>query len=225
MSAARRAAPTEVRSVTVDLDGTLLDTVPDLAAAASAMLAELGLPQRSVAEIRSFVGRGMDYLVRCCLGDQAHLHETAVAVFKGHYRANNGRAARLYPGVISGLAAFRAAGLPLAVVTNKPAAFTLPLLAASKLAPYFDFVLCGDTLPEKKPHPLPLLHACERFGVLPAANLHIGDSENDAGAARAAGCPVFCLPYGYNHGKDVRLIECDAIVASLKEASARVIEA
>jgi len=214
---------TAIRSITLDLDGTLLDTVPDLSAAANGMLRELGLPLRSANEIRDFVGRGIDNLVRRCLGGNGSLtaeaHERALAVFGRHYAATNGVASQPFPGVVSGLERFREMGLKMAVITNKAAAFTGPLLVATGLNQYLEFAVSGDTLAEKKPHPLPLLHACERLGTLPGNNLHIGDSKHDAQAARAAGCPVFCVPYGYNEGCDVRELDCDAIVASIEAAA------
>jgi phosphoglycolate phosphatase len=215
-----------IRSVTIDLDGTLLDTIPDLAAAANAMLRELGKPEYPIETVASFVGRGIPKLVERCLpefsGDQlAH----AQTLFKRHYALENGRRSRPYAGVQEGLTAFRAAGLPMAVITNKATAFTEPLLVATELADWFEFAISGDTLSEKKPHPLPLLHACERLGTTPAENLHIGDSKHDAAAARAAGCPVFLVPYGYNEGEDVQGLDCDAIVASLAEAARRVASA
>lgn len=212
-----------IRSVTIDLDGTLLDTVPDLAAAANGMMLELGRPEFPMDVVASFVGRGIPKLVERCLPD---LDAAAVAlaqdIFRRHYAIENGRRSTLFPGVLEGLQAFRAAGLPMAVITNKAAAFTEPLLLATALAPWFGFAVSGDSLPEKKPHPMPLLHACERMGTRPAENLHIGDSRHDAAAARAAGCPVFIVPYGYNEGDDVQEIDCDAIVASLAEAATRI---
>lgn len=217
-----------IRSLTLDLDGTLLDTVFDLAAAANLMLQELGLPLRTEEEVRCFVGRGIPNLVQRCvsrpdfLPDAAWLNQ-AVQVFKKHYAVTNGHRAVAYPGVIEGLDAFAAMGLPMACITNKAAAFAEPLLVDTGLAKYFRMTISGDSLPEKKPHPLPLLHVCQAFGVAPALNLHIGDSKHDVGAAKAAGCPVFCLPYGYNEGGDVRELDCDAIVPSLLEAARRVV--
>src|SRR6185436_7222267 len=125
-------------------------------------------------------------------------------IYERCYAAVNGRSATLYPGVMEGLGALRAAQFPLACVTNKSGAFTIPLLAHLGLAQYFSQVVAGDTLPQKKPDPAPLLHACRHFGVAPPEMLVIGDSMNDAQAARAAGCPVFCVTYGYNEGRDVR---------------------
>lgn len=215
-----------IRSVTLDLDGTLLDTIPDLAAAANGMLRELGRPELPLATVASYVGRGIPTLVARCLPD---LHNEALkdaqTVFRRHYAVENGRRSLPFPGVLDGLAALRKAGMPMAVITNKAAAFTEPLLVATHLAPFFAFAVSGDTLPEKKPHPMPLIHACERLGVAPAENLHIGDSKHDAHAARAAGCPVFLVPYGYNEGEAVQADDCDAIVTSLAEAAHRILKA
>ena len=215
--------PLPIRSVTIDLDGTLLDTVPDLHAAASATLAELGLPPCSEDQIRRYVGRGIQHLVSRFLAPDGDpdpaLVERVMPIYRRHYAAFNGRAAKPYAGVIEGLNKFRQRGLKMAVITNKSAAFTEPLLISSGLASYFECSLSGDSLAERKPHPLPLLHACERFGTTPATNLHIGDSRHDAFSARAAGCPVFLVPYGYNEGEDVRKLDCDAIVTSLEAAA------
>lgn len=211
--------PIQIRSVTIDLDGTLLDTVPDLHAAATATLAELGLPNCGEEHIRRSVGSGIVHLIgRFLPTHDAASMETAVEIFRKHYAEFNGRAAKPYPGVMAGLEQFRRRGLKMAVITNKAAAFTDPLLISSGLAEYFEFAISGDTLAEKKPHPLPMLHACERLDSAPIFNLHIGDSRHDAGAARAAGCPVFLVPYGYSEVEDVRNLDCDAIVESLEQA-------
>lgn len=215
----------QFESVTFDLDGTLLDTVPDLHEAARRTLAELSLPPRAEDEIRNFVGQGVGVLVRRCLDGLAPSDEAALAaavvVFQRHYAAVNGQRSRLFDGVREGLEAWRATGLPLAVVTNKPAAFTLPLLEATGLAPYFSVVVCGDSTPHRKPHPAPLWHACDQMGTDPAANLHIGDSRHDIETARNAGCTVFCVPYGYNEGEVLRGKDCDALVESLETALQR----
>lgn len=212
-----------IRSVTIDLDGTLLDTVGDLAVACNAMLADLGRPSRSEAEINAFVGKGMAVLVERCLGADAadgELLRHAIERFRVHYAESNGRSTRLYPGVLDGIAALRKLGLPLGCVTNKPAMFTEPLLERMGLAAFFSVVVSGDTLPFKKPRPEPLLHACAVMGSAPATNLHVGDSAHDIAAARAAGCPVVCVPYGYNEGRPVDSAECDALVSNLVEAAA-----
>jgi len=212
-----------IRAVIIDLDGTLLDTVPDLSTAADAMLAEIGRKPLGAGVVRDLVGKGLPNLVTRCLsatgGSDAELQASALEVFKRHYRACNGRRTMVYSGVTAGLDAFRRMAMPLGCVTNKAAAFAEPLLEMTGLRGYFSVVVSGDTLPEKKPHPAPLLHICRELGVPPHQAVVIGDSINDVQAARAAGCRVFCVPYGYNEGRDVRELDCDAIVADLEEAS------
>ena len=214
-----------VKAVLLDLDGTLLDTVLDLHAAANGMLRDLGRAEVAIADIRAYVGRGIPNLVKRCLAgrldaaaDPAPPPAEALASFKRHYAATNGIHTAIYPGVIDGLNALREKGLRLACITNKAEAFTLPLLERTGLAGYFAAVVSGDSLPKSKPDPAPLLWVCERFGVKPQEAPLIGDSLNDFKAARAAGCPVFLVPYGYNEGMDVRNLECDAIVATVFDA-------
>jgi phosphoglycolate phosphatase len=211
------------KSVTIDLDGTLLDTIVDLADACNAMLIELGQPQRDLEQIHSFVGKGMAVLVERCLTygvpPSEDLLNEAIDVFRRRYAQINGHSTRIYPGVIEGLNTLCDQGLALACVTNKPAAFTIPLLERTGLAGYFAAVVSGDTLPYKKPRPEPILHACALMNSAPETNLHIGDSANDIDAARAAGCPVLCVPYGYNEGRAVDSADCDALVSSLLEAA------
>lgn len=215
------------RAVLIDLDGTLVDTIPDLGAAANAMLAELGAAPLPLADIATFVGKGTTVLVSRCLAaarpalatDDAAV-VSALSIFNRHYHAVNGRESRLYPGVLEGLAAFRAQGAALAVVTNKPTEFTLPLLERTGLAEWFDVVVCGDTCEKKKPDPMPLLYACHQLGCLPGEALAIGDSINDALAARAAGIKVLAVPYGYNEGLEVQGLDIDGIVFGIDEAAA-----
>ena len=205
-------------AVLFDLDGTLLDSIPDLAEACQRMMRELGHPPHDLETIRSFVGKGMVNLVTRCLGDaSAEAIDAAVAVFRRHYAAVNGDATTLYPGVVPALEALAARGVPLACVTNKPAAFTEPLLARCGIADYFAVTVSGDTLAEKKPHPAPLQHACRLLGVAPAAALMVGDSANDAEAARAAGMPVLLVTYGYSEGRPVDSIDCDGLLSSLED--------
>jgi phosphoglycolate phosphatase len=211
-----------VDGVLFDLDGTLLDTIEDLAEGANRMLAEIGRPLRSQAQIHSFVGKGIPNLVRRCLteGSQASEAEIehAVAVFRRHYGEVNGRTTRIYPGVEESLAELAGRGLRLACVTNKAAAFTEPLLARMNLARWFDAVVSGDTLAVKKPDPAVIHHACRLLGIGASAALVIGDSENDALAARQAGAPVLLLTYGYSEGRPVDTIECDGLLSDLREA-------
>lgn len=198
--------PAAIVSASLDLDGTLLDTVPDLATAANGMLAELGLPLRSDEELRRFVGGGIPRFVLWSLPEgqrEETFHLRAIEVFKRHYIESNGRFSTLYPGVIAGLQALQARRIRLCCVTNKTAAFSEPLLLKTGLADYFEFTLSGDSLPEKKPHPLPILEASRRLGSEPGRHMHIGDSKHDAAAAIAAGCISVTLPYGYNEGQNV----------------------
>lgn len=213
-------------AVLLDLDGTLLDTIPDLARASNAMRVELGMEELPVSTIATYVGKGTENLVKKLLannpeGRQPSADETAqgLRIFHQHYHRVNGDEATVYPGVIEGLDAFSDAGCALAIVTNKPTEFTLPLIERMGLAGYFSQVVCGDTCARKKPDPMPFLHACELLGAEPAASLAIGDSINDALAARAANMTVLALPYGYNEGMDVRNLPVDDIVMSIAEAA------
>lgn len=221
--------PLRVKAVMIDLDGTLADTIPDLAAAANRMLGELGRPTLDVERIRTFVGKGIPKLVERTLADSfgdvvpAGLMAQALPLYERCYADVNGRHSEVYPGVSEGLQALRGMQLPMACVTNKSGRFTTPLLDQLGLAGYFDQVIAGDTLPQMKPDPAQLIHACRGFNIAPREMLMIGDSGNDAEAARAAGCPVFCVTYGYNEGRDVRELDVDAIVPSLIEA-ARLIQ-
>lgn len=215
----------DIRAVVLDLDGTLLDTAPDLVDGANAMRTDLGLAPLPFAEVVNYVGKGSEVLVhRAMTGrldgrlEPAALHQ-AHERFLVRYGEINGRAVRDYPGMRRGLERLREHGLRLACVTNKPAAFTGPLLESTGLAGFFEFVLSGDSLPTRKPDPAPMLEACRRFGLPPAQVLAIGDSLNDAQAARAAGLPVLAVPYGYNEGADIRGLDVDAIVDSIDAAA------
>ena len=223
--------PLRVKAVMIDLDGTLADSIPDLAAAANMMLRELDRPPLAIALISTFVGKGIPRLVERALAGSidgrasAEQMDRALPIYERCYAEVNGRHTVIYPGVREGLERLRAMQLPLACVTNKAERFTHALLRQLGLARDFEIVVAGDTLPQKKPDPAPLLHACRSFGIAPAEMLMIGDSVNDALAARAAGCPVFCVPYGYNEGRDVRELDVDAIVASLVEATRLITKA
>jgi phosphoglycolate phosphatase len=217
--------PIPVKAVVIDLDGTLLDTAPDLAYAATLMMAELGLDAPPLDVIRTYIGNGVSRLVKRVLtGDMsaepdAELFPRAYALYEKHYSANVARESAPFPGVIEGLQSLRKQGFRLACITNKAAIFTLPLLRDTHLLDFFELVLSGDSLPKRKPDPLPLLHACAHFGIQPAELLLIGDSLNDTQAARAAGCHVFCVPYGYNRGQPVADLYPDAVVPSIAVAS------
>jgi phosphoglycolate phosphatase len=218
----------QFRAVLFDLDGTLLDTAPDLAAAANAMLADLGLPARDPAAIATYIGRGIPALVHRSLTGSldgtadASLFERALRLFEHRYAEESGRRAEPYPGVVQGLTRIRALRLGIGCVTNKAGRFTQELLDRKGLARFFGCVVSGDTLARKKPDPLPVVHACDLLGAHPRDALLIGDSLNDVLAARAAGCAVWCVPYGYNEGRPVGTLDCDAIVGDLVEAARRL---
>ncbi|MDH5577897.1 MAG: phosphoglycolate phosphatase, partial [Betaproteobacteria bacterium] len=213
--------------VLLDLDGTLLDTAPDLAAAVNAMLSGQGLDPLPESTVRDLIGRGIPQLVEKSLV-AAGLPltcelEPALISFGGHYARLNGRASRPYPGVLEALERMRAAGLKLACVTNKASAFTAPLLEKTGLAPLLDAVVSADQVDRRKPHPEPFLHACRMLQVRPAEAVVIGDSANDAEGARAAGCRVLLVTYGYSEGRDVRSLDSDGVVATFAEAADRLI--
>lgn len=220
--------PISVRAIAIDLDGTMLDTVEDLAIAVNETLNELSLPALDLNLVRTFVGKGLANLVcrslTAALGrkPEADFLARALPLYETHYERVNGQTTTIYPGVPEGLERLAAAGFPLACVTNKSKRFTGPLLERIGFARYFSLVLSGDSLPKKKPDPLPLTHAAQHFSVTPAQMLMIGDSVNDAKAARAAGCPIFCVTYGYNEGEDVRTLDVDAIVPTLIAAAGLV---
>ena len=208
----------------VDLDGTMVHTLDDFAVALNFMLDELSLERIAPAAIESMVGKGSEHLIRSVLrhvrgnrdADEA-LANAAWQSYSQHYLRINGQHSSVYPGVIEGLRALRAGGLRLACLTNKPGEFAKPLLAAKGLDGYFDFVFGGDAFARKKPDPLPLIKTCEALGTRPERTLMVGDSSNDAQAARAARCPVLLVSYGYNHGEPVHDVDADGVIDSLAE--------
>ena len=215
--------PIKPRMVLIDVDGTLVDSVPDLAYCVDEMMAVLGRPPYGEAAVRNWVGNGVERLVRRALigqldgePDEADF-ERAYPIFLDLYADNTSKRSVLYPGVREGIDYLRANGYPLGCVTNKVAQFTLPLLKDLGVFDAFSLVVSGDSLPEKKPHPMPLLHAAKHFGVEPRDALMIGDSVSDVKAARAAGFGIICMSYGYNHGQDIREANPDAVIDSMVE--------
>ena len=208
------------RAAIVDLDGTLVDTIGDFVVALGAMLAEIGHAPVARDFVARTVGQGSAHLIRSTLaevGVPAAHYDAAWASYQRHYLAINGQHAEVFPGVVEGLDRLRAHGLRLACLTNKPGAFARPLLEQKGLARYFEHVFGGDAFARQKPDPLPLLETCGALGTAPSATWMLGDSRNDALAARAAGCPVVLVTYGYNHGEPVRGVDADAFVDRLDE--------
>jgi phosphoglycolate phosphatase len=218
----------DVQVAIVDLDGTMVDTLGDFVAALNLMLTDLPLPYQNYqvdrATVALLVGRGSEHLLTSVLrrasGEQVSDLETvyrqAWPSYQRHYLAINGQHASVYPGVVAGLQQLRNHGLKLACLTNKPTSFALPLLKAKGLDGFFAFTFGGDAFERKKPDPLPVLKTCQALDSLPQRTLMIGDSSNDAQAARAAKCPVLLVTYGYNHGEPIRSVDADAFADSLE---------
>ncbi|WP_455217135.1 phosphoglycolate phosphatase [Kaarinaea lacus] len=211
------------KMILIDVDGTLVDSVPDLAYCVDEMMKKLGMPTHGEARVRNWVGNGVERLTRRALIGQLDgepdeaLYEKAYPIFLDLYAENTSLRSVLYPGVREGLDYLKSAGYRLGCVTNKAAQFTIPLLKDLGVHDDFENIVCGDTLPEKKPHPMPLLYSAEVLGVKPEDSLMLGDSMSDVKAARAAGFQIICMSYGYNHGIDIRESNPDAVIDSMAE--------
>ena len=216
----------QLQAAIVDLDGTMIDTLGDFEVALNRALADLDLPPATRTLVERTIGKGSEHLIRSVLAHVCdprsvdHLYEPAWQRYQHHYLAINGQYAAVYPGVVAGLQQLREAGLQLACLTNKPLSFAKPLLQAKGLDGFFTHVFGGDSFARKKPDPLPVHRTCEALGTLPAHTLMVGDSSNDAQAARAAGCPVVLVRYGYNHGEPVDGVDADAHVDALTDLAA-----
>jgi len=209
--------------ILIDVDGTLVDSVPDLAYCVDEMMKALDMPVHGEIAVRNWVGNGVERLVRRALIGQLDgepeeaLFEKAYPLFLDLYTANTSQRSCLYPGVREGLDYMKSANYMLGCVTNKAAQFTIPLLRDLGIHDDFANIVCGDTLAKKKPDPLPLLHSAEVLGVSPEKSLMLGDSVSDVKAARAAGFQIVCMSYGYNHGVDIRESNPDAVIDSMME--------
>jgi phosphoglycolate phosphatase len=210
--------------VLIDLDGTLVDSVPDLTYCVDEMMQALNMPPRGEAAVRTWVGNGVQRLTERALANDLDGHpepellSKALPIFLALYAENTSKRSRLYDGVLEGLDYLQSCpDLIIGCVTNKAEQFTIPLLTNLGIYDHFKIVISGDSLAEKKPHPLPLLHAAETFGIDPSDALMIGDSKSDVKAARAAGFKIACLTYGYNHGEDIRKYEPDIVLDSLAD--------
>jgi phosphoglycolate phosphatase len=219
----------KAHAVLIDLDGTLVDSLPDLACAANTMRVELGLSALPIARIAQYVGKGVDVLVHRALTEtmdelaSPDVFRQGKHAFERRYSEVNGNESRVYPEVQQALQELQTKALPLACVTNKPRSFTLQLLERTNLKAAFAAIISGDDTRRKKPDAEPMLHACELLGTTPVNAIVIGDSENDVLSARAAGCRIIVVETGYNEGKSLLDLDADAIVPTLLHA-ARLIE-
>ncbi len=209
--------------VLIDVDGTLVDSVPDLALCVDEMMKQLDMPVHGEDKVREWVGNGVERLTRRALVGQLDgepdesLFEKSYPIFLELYAQNTSKRSVLFPGVKEGLAYLKAANYHLGCVTNKAEQFTLPLLKDLGIYDDFSIVVSGDTLEKKKPDPMPLLHVAKHFGVAPSRSLMVGDSVSDVKAARAAEFQIVCMSYGYNHGMDIRTANPDAVIDSMAE--------
>ena len=231
-----------IKAVIVDLDGTMVDTLGDFVVALNHTLDDLRLPPVDRTLVERSVGKGSEHLVRTVLDHQLALPEVAASGamalgwprdqvgelalerYQHHYLFINGQHSDVYPGVLEGLQRLQASGLPMACLTNKPLAFAQALLEIKGLDGFFAQVFGGDSFERKKPDPLPLLKTCEALGTLPAQTLMVGDSQNDGIAARAAGCPVVLVTYGYNHGDPIAEAPHDLLLDSLADLPAALVQ-
>jgi phosphoglycolate phosphatase len=218
-----------ISALALDLDGTLLDTAEDIAGAVDATLVSLGLPALGTSAVRGFIGQGVAHLLRTALTRAGNAVEPAEELvtrahlaFTREYGLGLCRRTSLYPGVREGLDGLRAAGFTLTCVTNKPERFTTPLLDALHLRDCFALVVSGDTLPVKKPDPGQLLFIASRLAVVPGRLLVVGDSIHDLRAARAAGCPTFCVTYGYTDDPVLLARQADAALDTLAGVLPRI---
>lgn len=209
--------------VMFDLDGTLLDSVPDLAAAVDSMLIQLGRPPADIEQVRQWVGNGALVLVQRALAGKfdysaisALEAKPALQLFLQAY-AQEGSRSQVYSGVLDTLAALKDKGIKLAIITNKPEQFLPELLHSHGLTDFFDWIVGGDTLPEKKPDPMGLLWVMQQAGVTAEQSLFVGDSKNDIQAAKAAGVSCVALSYGYNHGQPIELEQPALVIDNLSQ--------
>lgn len=211
--------------ILIDVDGTLVDSVPDLLIAVNETMMALGREPWEEKKVRNWIGNGVERLCRRALvgeldGEpEEELFQQAYPIFLERYDEHNGKHSCLYPGVVEGLDRLEEKGFRIGCVTNKAARYTLPLLEALGIKRRFEWIICGDTLSKKKPDPMPLLHAAELAEANPGNCLMLGDSISDVKASRAAGFSIICMSYGYNHGEDIRNANPDAVVDSMIEAA------
>lgn len=209
--------------VLIDVDGTLVDSVPDLAYCVDEMMKQLDMPTRGEAKVRHWVGNGVERLVKRGLINQLDgepnetLYTKAIQIFRELYAVNTSVRSCLYDGVPEAMEFLKSTGVKMGCVTNKASEFTLPLLEDLGISDYFETILCGDMVERKKPDPLPLIMSAKKLAVSPQSSLMIGDSMSDVNAARAAKFSIICMSYGYNHGEDIRDYDPDAVIDTMTE--------
>ena len=209
--------------IMIDVDGTLVDSVPDLAYCVDQMMIELGMKERGEKKVRHWVGNGIPKLVERALTDDLEASPTkevfdvAYPIFLELYADNTAARSCLYDGVKDGLDYLKSRDYQLGCVTNKAEQFTHPLLKTLGIFDDFKIVISGDTLAKKKPDPLPLVHAASYFNISPQECLMLGDSVSDVKAARAAGFSIICMSYGYNHGNDIADESPDLVIDSMSQ--------
>lgn len=209
--------------IMIDVDGTLVDSVPDLAWCVDETMKQVGLPIRGEAAVRNWVGNGVIRLVERGIANDLNephdqsIFEKAMPIFNELYAENTSKRSMLYPGVREGLDYLKNTGIKIGCITNKAEQFTHPLLKDLGLWDDFEIVISGDTLEKKKPDPLPLLHGAKELGADPKNSLMLGDSTSDVKAARAAGFAIICMSYGYNHGVDIHDSNPDLVIDSMQE--------
>jgi phosphoglycolate phosphatase len=225
--------PMSCQLLSIDLDGTLVDTADEIAEAANRALESHGIERRPFDDIAVLIGAGtrelMLRLLARCFIDRPELVErvrpdAVLESLDEHYAQTTGTSAVLYPGCVEALTELKAAGLRLACVTNKEIRHARRVLEVTGLSGYFDLVIGGDSLPEKKPHPSVLRHVAQQLGVSPSHTAHLGDSATDVAAARNAGVAAWAVPYGYNAGKPIGESKPDRIFETLPAMAAHVLE-
>jgi phosphoglycolate phosphatase len=211
--------------IMIDVDGTLVDSVPDLAYCIDEMMQKLGLGKWGEAKVRHWVGNGIPKLVERALTGELEgrpikeVFDIAYPIFLDLYEDNTAEKSYLYDGVREGLDYLKSQGYQLGCVTNKSEQFTHPLLKVLGIFNDFKIIISGDTLAKRKPDPMPLLYCAEHFNLKPEECLMLGDSVSDVKAARAAGFDIICMSYGYNHGNDIGDENPDLVIDSMSQLS------
>ena len=211
--------------IMIDVDGTLVDSVPDLAYCIDEMMQKLGLQKWGETKVRHWVGNGVPKLVERALTGELEgrpikdVFDIAYPIFLDLYEDNSAERSYLYDGVREGLDYLKSQRYQLGCVTNKSEQFTHPLLKALGIFNDFKIIISGDTLAKRKPDPMPLLYCAEHFNLKPEECLMLGDSVSDVKAARAAGFDIICMSYGYNHGNDIADENPDLVIDSMSQLS------